>query len=91
MSKYRRLRYRLGSANKAKVAIANRIARVVYKVLGGSSYKDLGYARGAERDERKIKNLLSQLRNMGLSVRKNDLEIIVSEQKTVTPSGEIIA
>ena len=90
MSKYRRFRYRLGSANKAKVAIANRLARAVYKILGGETFKDLGYARGAERDERKIKSLLSQLRNMGLTVHKNTSEVIVSEEITVTSSGVIL-
>ncbi len=34
-SKYNKLKFRLGSANKAKVAIANRLARVIFKVLAG--------------------------------------------------------
>lgn len=93
MSKYRRLRYRLGSANKAKVAVANRLARSVYKVLGGRPYKELGYARGAgrsRRDERRVKNLFSQLRNMGFTVQKNVSEVIVSETIKVTSLGEIL-
>ena len=45
-SKYRKLNARLGSVNKAKVAIANRIARAVHKVLGGQTYWDIGYVRG---------------------------------------------
>ena len=56
-SKYNKLSFRLGSKNKAKVAIANKIARVVYKVLAGDQYKDLGYMRGDPREER-IKKLL---------------------------------
>ena len=91
MSKYRRLRYRLGSANKAKVAIANRLARSIYKVLGGAIYKDLGYYRGMKTDERKIKNLLAQLSNMGLSVRREIEEVIVSEKTKVTTGGEVLA
>jgi len=45
-AKYNKLRYRLGSANKAKVAIANRIARSIYKILAGDKYKEIGYMRG---------------------------------------------
>ena len=90
-SKYQRLRYRLGSANKAKVAIANRLARSVYKVLGGANFRDLGYARGAEKNERKVKNLMGQLRNMGLSVRRESLEVIVSEKSLVTEGGNILS
>ena len=90
-SKYNRLRFRLGSMGKAKVAIANRVARVVYKVLGGKEYKDLGYARGAERNEKKIKHLLSQLKNMGLKVHHESHEIIVSEKMKVSSAGEILS
>ena len=90
MSKYQRLRYRLGSANKAKVAIANRLARVVFKVLGGEIYKDLGYRRGIERNERRVKNLCSQLKNMGLDVRYETKEVIVSESLQVTEAGKLL-
>ncbi len=90
-SKYNRLRFRLGSANKAKVAIANRVARAVYKVLGGKEYKDIGYARGMERDEKRVKNLLSQLKNMGLKVHHELHEVIVSEKIKVNTAGEVLA
>ena len=62
-SKYRALRFRLGYANKAKVAIANRLARTVFKILAGDEYKELGYHRGQKKNEKKIENLLSQLKN----------------------------
>jgi hypothetical protein len=41
-NKYNRLKFKLGSANKAKVAIANRLARSIYKILGGENYRELG-------------------------------------------------
>ena len=62
---------RLGSANKAKVAIANRIARAIYKIIAGDKYKELGYMRGDPK-EHKIKLLIKQLKNLGVedNVRK---------------------
>ena len=45
LSKYNKLTFKLGSGNKAKVAIANRIARSVYKVLAGDKYKELTHNR----------------------------------------------
>ena len=76
----------MGARNKAKVAIANRIARSVYKVLGGESYRELGYAR-ANSSEAKTKNLLNQLKNLGLKIRYVGNEVIVSETMQVSPSG----
>lgn len=81
----------MGSANKAKVAIANRLARVIYKVLGGKSYKDLGYIRGNS-NEGKINQLLLQLRNMGVNIKHVNHEIICSVKKIKVnrDTGEII-
>ena len=67
------------------MAIANRIARAVYKILGGENYRELGYARGNK--EAKIKNLLNQLKNLGLNVRHEVHETIVAQSMTVNPSG----
>jgi hypothetical protein len=61
-SKYRKLKARLGSPNKAKVAVANRLARAIYKVLGGENYKDLGYMRG-DPLEKQIGLLVRKLKN----------------------------
>jgi hypothetical protein len=69
----------LGSKNKAKVAIANKIARVVYKILAGDQYKDLGYMR-ADPKEQKIKNLLSQLRSLGVEVHNHNHQLIWSKR-----------
>ncbi|MCB0280919.1 MAG: hypothetical protein KDD94_15575, partial [Calditrichaeota bacterium] len=38
-AKYNKLVFKLGSAKKAKVVIANRIARVIYKILCGEKYR----------------------------------------------------
>src|SRR5262245_48841457 len=67
-SKFTKMQFRLGSANKAKVAIANRLARVVYKVLGGNEFKDLGYKRGDPHEDR-IKKLIAELKSLGVSIR----------------------
>jgi len=85
-NKYNKLKFRLGSKNKAKVAVANRIARAIYKILSGENYRELGYKR-AEGKERKIKTLLSQLKSLGVAVRHEAHETIVSESMTVSSSG----
>ena len=45
-AKCNKLVFKLGSKNKAKEAIANRIARSVYKILCGGNYKEIWYIRG---------------------------------------------
>jgi len=81
------LKFRLGSANKAKVAIANRIARVVYKILLGNKYKEIGYARAMD-DKREIERLISRLQILGVEIRRETNEKIVAVKKaTVTTSG----
>jgi hypothetical protein len=61
--------YRLGSANKAKVAIANRMARAIYKVLGGAAFKDIGYMRGDPHEEQ-VRRLVAQLKNLGVDIKR---------------------
>ena len=85
-SKYHKLRYRLGCANKAKVAIANRVARSVYKIMAGDSYKELGYSRVVN-EQRKIHSLVSKLRLLGVKVRTECHEMIVTETVKVDTSG----
>jgi len=70
----------LGSANKAKVAIANRMARAIYKVLGGAEFKDIGYRRANENED-KIKILVNQLKALGVNIRHEGHEKIVSVKK----------
>lgn len=78
---------KLGSANKAKVAIANRIARAVYKVLAGDRYKEIGYARAIDH-ESKIKSLVNQLKALGVHIRHEGHEKIVSMRKARPPCDE---
>ncbi len=90
-SKYNKLSFRLGSKNKAKVAIANKIARVVYKVLAGDEYKDLGYMRGDPREE-KIKKLFTQLRALGVEVHSHTHQNIQAKRKVkVDDSGIVLS
>ena len=80
-AKYNKLTFRLGSRNKAKVAIANRIARAVYKVLAGDKYKELTHNR-VDTNEQEIKKLVHRLRLYGADVQYK------SEKITVTHSVE---
>lgn len=66
-AKYNTQKFRLGSANKAKVCIANRLARSIYFVLGGKSYKDIGYMRGDPR-EKQIETLVRKLKALGVVI-----------------------
>jgi hypothetical protein len=86
-AKYNKFKFKLGSANKAKVAIANRIARVVYKVLAGDRYKDIGYGRAKEHED-KIQILINQLKALGVKIRHEGHEKIVSVKKvTIDETG----
>ena len=88
-SKYRKLQSRMG-ANKAKVAIANRLARAIYKVLGGQSYKDLGYMRG-DPVEKQIEVLVRKLKSLGVDIKHERHQMIVSREKlTVDETGIIL-
>lgn len=82
-AKYNKLVFRLGSANKAKVAIANRLARTIYKVLGGAPYKDIGYMRGDPHEER-VRRLVGQLKALGVDIRHHNHQMIVESVRKVT-------
>ncbi len=89
-AKYNELVFRLGSANKAKVAIANRLARAVYLILGGQQYRELGYMRG-DPHEIKVKRLVNQLRALGVNIKHVNHQMIVSDKKiTVEQSGIVL-
>jgi hypothetical protein len=89
-AKYNSLRYKLGSANKAKVAIANRLARSIYKVLGGECYKELGYMRGDPR-ERQVEKLVKKLRALGVDIQhKNHQLITATRELRVDASGIVL-
>lgn len=89
-SKYNTLKFRLGSTNKAKVAIANRLARSIYKVLGGESYKELGYMRGDPR-EGEIEKLVKKLRALGVDIQhRNHQEIMSTKIVSVEKTGIVL-
>ena len=79
-SKYNKLVFKLGSKQKAKVAIANRIARAVYKILAGDNYKEIGYGRAKDHED-KIRTLINQLKALGVNIRHESHEKIVSVKK----------
>lgn len=82
-AKYNKLVYRLGSANKAKVAIANRMARAIYKVLGGAVFKDIGYMRGDPHEEQ-VRRLVAQLKNLGVDIKHQNHQMIIDSVKKVS-------
>jgi hypothetical protein len=82
-AKYNKLVYRLGSKNKAKVAIANRLARTIYKVLGGAPFKDIGYMRGDPHEE-KVRRLVAELKNLGVNIKHHNHQMIVSSVRKVS-------
>ncbi len=88
-SKYNKLKFRLGSANKAKVAIANRLARVIFKVLAGDQFKDIGYIRASDHEE-KIKKLVNQLKALGVDIRHQGHQKIVSTRNAVVSNSGVI-
>lgn len=83
-AKYWRLRSRLGSANKAKVAIANRIARAIYHILKHKKkYKDLGAHRAEASHDHQVKRLLGKLKALGVDVNFHYEQKIVHAKATV--------
>ncbi len=76
-AKYAKLTMKTGSRNKAKVAIANRMARAIYCILSGENicYKELGSNRVIN-EEKKIKNLINQLKSLGVQVNHHTEEKI---------------
>ena len=76
-------------ANKAKVAVANRLARAIFKVLGGASYKDLGYMRG-DPVEKQIQGLVKKLKILGVDVRHESHQMIVSTRKVKVDQTGIV-
>lgn len=88
-AKYNKLVFKLGSANKAKIAIANRIARVIFKILAGDKYKDIGYMRG-DPHEAKVRMLVNQLKALGVNVFQANHQTIVSEKRMVVEKTGIV-
>ena len=71
------------------MAIANKLARVVYKVLAGDKYKEMGYMRGDPREE-KIKKLLCQLRALGVEIHGHTHQKINSKRTVKVEASGIV-
>ncbi len=71
------------------MAIANRLARVIYKVLGGyTQYKDLGYMRG-DPVEKQIETYVRKLKKLGVDIHHENHQMIVKRKVTVDATGVI--
>ena len=82
-AKYKKLTIQTGSRNKAKVAIANKIARVIYKMITDSTcdkFIDPGPVK-AVNPQKKIKNLIQQLQRLGVDVEHHTKEKIVTKSE----------
>lgn len=67
------------------------MARVIYKIIAGDKYKDLGYGRAKEHED-KIQILVNQLKALGVKIRHEGHEKIVSVKKvTVDETGVQLA
>lgn len=62
------------------MAIANRLARTIYKVLGGDNYRDIGYMRG-DPVEKQIEIYVRKLRALGVDIKHENHQMIVSTRK----------
>ncbi len=74
-SKHNSLRYHTGSYNKATVAIANKLARVVYKIIKDEKvhFKDLGSDRGDVKLNQ-AKRLAQKLKKMGYDIKLEQVQ-----------------
>lgn len=71
------------------MAIANKLARVIYKIIRGDQYKDIGYMRG-DPQERQITGLVQKLRSLGVNIYHVNHQIITSEKKLVIDDSGVI-
>ncbi len=82
-AKYDKLTIQTGSRNKAKVAIANRIARLVYKMIIDPEcvFKDQGQLK-VHTPEKKIKNLIGKLKSLGVNVEYSTHQKVIAKSET---------
>lgn len=71
------------------MAIANRIARTIYKVLGGANFKDIGYMRG-DPVEKQVEVLVRKLKALGVDIRHENHQLIVSTRKVKVDQTGIV-
>jgi transposase len=83
-SKFNSLTLKTGSRNKAKVAIANRLARAIYHIIAkpGQKFRDIGPQR-VNSQARQIQSLIRKLREEGVSVDFELTQKIVKAKQTV--------
>lgn len=81
-AKYNRLIFQVGSKNKAVVAIANRIARVVYHLIKDPTqqYRDIGPLR-ADNVEQQIRRKIGQLKALGVQVEYQTLQKVIAKRE----------
>jgi hypothetical protein len=65
------------------------LARVIYKILLGNTYKDIGYKRGDPK-EQKIRNLLGKLQTLGVNISYYDKQNVISKRVIQVDSSGII-
>jgi len=80
-----KLTLQTGSRNKAKVAIANKISRVIFKMLNDKNckYKDPGPIK-AVNPQKKIMNLVNKLKKLGVEINYHTEEKIECKSKITT-------
>lgn len=71
------------------MAIANRLARSIYKVLGGENYKDLGYMRG-DPLEKQVEILVRKIKKLGVNIKHENHQMIVSTRKVKVDATGIV-
>jgi hypothetical protein len=62
---------------------------VIYKILAGDSYKEIGYVRGDPKEDQ-IRKLIQQLKSLGLEVYHHKHQTIVSKEKLIVEDSGII-
>ena len=62
---------------------------VLYKVLAGDSYKELGYLRGDPKEDQ-VTRLVKQLRSLGVQVFHHKHQTIVSKEKLIVDDSGVI-
>lgn len=65
--------------------------RVIFKIIGGGSYKDIGYKR-SDSNKRKIITLINQLKLLGVRVDYTEFESITATKHiSVEQSGIVLS
>lgn len=70
------------------MAIVNRLARSIFKVLAGDAYKELGYLRGDPKEDQ-VSKLIQQLRSLGVNVFHHKHQTILSKEKLIVEDSGI--